>query len=114
MSDADPNLVRRIESVWRNGPPAERENLIYGIVRYVSKLGELSVSDVELRAMQKFFGVPDAVELYERIRDDSLRFEGEWRDQFIAYFPAARDALPPQQMTEEEYDESLRANDADI
>jgi len=114
MSDVDPNLVRRIESVWRDGPPAEREELIYGIVRYVSKLGELSVSDAELRAMGTFFGVADAVELYQRIRDDSLRFEGEWRDQFIAYFPAARDGLPPQQMTEEEYDEWLRANGADV
>jgi hypothetical protein len=114
MSDIDSNLVRRIESVWRDGPPAEREELIYGIARYVSKLGELSVSDVELRAMQKFFSVQDAVELYERIRDDSLRFEGEWRDQFIAYFPAARDTLPAQKMTEEEYDEWLRANGADI
>jgi hypothetical protein len=59
-------------------------------------------------------GVEDAVELYQRIRDDSLRFEGEWREQFIAYFPFAREALPPQQMTEEEYDEWLRANGADV
>jgi hypothetical protein len=114
MNDLDPNLVRRVESVWRNGPPAEREELINGIARYVCKLGDLSVSDVELRAMQKFFGVEDAIELYQRIRDDSARFEGEWREQFITYFRAVRDALPPQQLTEEEYDDWLRANGADI
>jgi hypothetical protein len=52
MRDVDSNFVRRIESVWRNGPPVEREELIYGIARYVGKLAELSVSDRELCAMQ--------------------------------------------------------------
>jgi hypothetical protein len=105
MSNSDPQLVQHLETVWRHGPTAERENLIYGITRYVSKLGDgLWVSDTELRALRTFFRVEDAVELYIRIRDESLRFEDEWRDQFIMYFPDARDALPPQIMIEEEYD----------
>jgi len=105
MSNDDLQLAQRLEFVWRHGPTAERDNLIYGITRYVSKLGDgLWVSDTELRAMQTFFRVEDAVELYIHIRDQSQRFAGEWRDQFITYFPEARDALPSQLMTEEEYD----------
>lgn len=113
MGDIDPQLVGRIEFAWRDEGSPERESLIHGIVRYVSKLGVLTISDIELRAMRTFFTPEDAVELYKRIRDDSMRFEGEWREQFIEYFPESRDVLPKQQMTEEQYDEWLRENEAD-
>jgi hypothetical protein len=114
MTSPDPVFAAQIQSIWRRGPSPERDNLVHGIARYVSKLGLLSISDTQLRAMQMFFNVDDAVALYREIRDRSLRFEGEWREQFINYFPQARDALPPQQMTEEEYNAWLRANGKDF
>jgi hypothetical protein len=109
MSDRDKQLPQGLERLWRQGPIADKDKVIYYIARDVSKLGDLSSSDCHLRAMRTFFSVEDAVELYKRVRDQSLRFEGEWRGQFVAYFPAVRDALPPQRMTEGEYDEWLRA-----
>jgi len=114
MSKPDPQLVRRIGATWRGGDSAERRNLIYDITRHVSKLGELSILDAELRAMQTFFRAEDAVELYTKIRDDSMRFESEWREQFVSYFSAFESALPRIQMTEEQYDEWLREQGADI
>ena len=47
--------------------------------------------------------VADMVYLYEQIRDTSRRLEFEWRDEFLRYFPAARDALPPTGVAEEQY-----------
>jgi hypothetical protein len=114
MSKVDPEFVARLETLWRSGPRAEREALVGDIARDVGKLGVLSASEAELRAMRIFFGVADAVALYEGIRDMSLRFEGEWREEFIAYFPESRDVLPRQRMTDEEYDAWLRAEGGDF
>jgi hypothetical protein len=113
MCEPNPQLVEEIERIWRHGPPAARDNLICGIARYVSKLGELSVSDTELRAMQRFFQPKDAVELYERIRDESGRCEDAWRDDFVGYFPVAKDALPSVDLADEEIDEWLAKQDED-
>jgi hypothetical protein len=103
MSDVDPQLVRQLEALWRNGPAREKDNFIDGIARYVSKSASLVVSDTELRALREFFTVGDMVYLYEHIRDVGRRLEFEWRDEFLRYFPAARNALPPMEVTEEEY-----------
>jgi hypothetical protein len=111
MGEPSFQLVKDIEHIWRHGPDAARDNLIYGIARYVSKLGQLSVSDTELRAMQRFFKSADAVELYERVRDESGRCEEEWREDFVRYFPVARGVLPPVELTEEEIDEWLEEDD---
>jgi len=86
MGEPSPQLVQDIERIWRHGPPDAREALIYGIARYVSKVAELSISDTELRAMQRFFEPKDAIERYERIRDESGRCEDEWRDDSVASF----------------------------
>ena len=104
MSDTDPQFVRDLEALWRDGPPWRKEVFIKGIARYVSKAASLAVSDTELRALREFFTVPDMVYLYEQIRDTSQRLEFEWRDEFLRYFPAAKDALPPMEVTEEEYE----------
>src|SRR4051812_5710106 len=39
MGESNFQLVNDIERIWRHGPQAERENLVNGIARYVSKLG---------------------------------------------------------------------------
>jgi hypothetical protein len=75
MSNVDPQLAKHIEDIWRHGPVGEGDNLICGIARYVGKLADLSVSDAGLRVMQEFFGVEEAVELCERIRDEGMRFD---------------------------------------
>ena len=91
----DPSeLVTHLKHVWRVGPIQERENVVYGIARYVSKMADLSVSDAELTALRQFLTVDECVELYIQIRDLSRRPEDEWRDQFIRYFPYAEIALP--------------------
>src|SRR5688500_17261512 len=110
MSDADPQLVRQLEALWRHGPAREKDNFIYGIARYVSKLASLAVSDTELRALREFFTVADVVYLYEQIRDVIRRLEFEWRDEFLRYFPATTDALPPMEVTEEEYEQWEKEN----
>ncbi len=38
--------------------------------------------------------VEDAVELYGEICDKCERFESEWREEFISYFPASASRLP--------------------
>jgi hypothetical protein len=103
MSDADPQLVRQLEALWRHGPAREKDGFIDGIARWVSKSASLAVSDTELRALREFFTVADTVYLYEQIRDVSRRLEFEWRDEFLRYFPAATDDLPPMEVSEEEY-----------
>ena len=95
---------RRVEQA------AARDHFIDGIARYVSKVASLAVSDTELRALRAFFTVADAVFLYEQIRDLSKRLEFEWRDEFLRYFPAAKDALPPVRVTEAEYERWEKEN----
>jgi len=97
-----PALVDALRRIWATDSP-ERENFISGIARYVSKLAALDVSDEELKALGEFFTTEDAVYLYVRIRDMSKRLESEWRNEFIRYFPCAAEALPPVEITEQQW-----------
>ena len=107
MSEYDPKLAIALEKLWREGPPVERDNFFAEISLNLSKLGDLSAFDEVLWALGSFFTPQDAVALYVRLRDESQRFEGEWREAFISYFPASRDVLPPQKTSEEDYDDWL-------
>ena len=94
MAEPNPKYVESLRHLWRRGNVDERQQLVSGIARYVSKLGELSVSDEELRALATFFNVEECLDLYQQIRDTSGRLECEWRQQFVDYFPQSRNALP--------------------
>jgi hypothetical protein len=87
--------VDDLQKLWRAGPSPERDNLVDGIVRYVSKNADLSCSDDLLCLLSSFFTTEESVDLYEQIRDISDRLEDEWRDQFEEYFPQSAHVLPP-------------------
>jgi hypothetical protein len=63
--------------------------------RNVSKLGELFLSDAEIR---EFRGAnltnAEVVALYVYVRDVSRRLEEEWRDEFVDLFPNQAHVLP--------------------
>ncbi len=90
-----PFTADALRELWRAGPSSVRDNLVYGIARYVSKAADLSFSDDLLRLLSSFFTTEECVALYEQIRDNSDRLEDEWRDQFVEYFPQSVRALPP-------------------
>lgn len=84
-----------VRDQW-TGSKESRENLVYGIARYVSKRGDLDHSHSELTELATFLSAEEVVELYTAIRDQSGRLEDEWRDEFIEYFPESEDDLPEQ------------------
>ncbi len=95
MSPTEPRTAETLKRLWQAGPSKERDNLVNGIARYVSKNADLSFSHDVLRHLNSFFTVEDSVELYVQIRDLSQRLEEEWRDAFVEYFPDCSEALPP-------------------
>ena len=70
------------------------ENQAYELIRSVSKNGDfLLVSQETLLAAQQL--PPEGkVKLYEQIRDESRRFESEWRDEFADKPGVSRSFLP--------------------
>ena len=107
MNEFDPKLAAGLETLWRQGPPLERDNFFDEISRHLSKTGDLALFDDVLRAMKSFFTSDDAIAFYVRLRDQSMRPESEWREAFISYFPDCRDTLPPPKTSEEDYDDWL-------
>jgi len=59
------------------------EVIIQSLIRTVSKTGEFFLVSEETKAMIEQLPDDEKVSLYCRIRDESLRHEEEWRDEFI-------------------------------
>jgi len=64
------------------------------LVRSVSKNGDFFLAASELAHLRESLGDEEVVELYEIIRDRSLRLESEWRAEFVAAFPKQEHLLP--------------------
>jgi hypothetical protein len=64
------------------------------LVRSVSKNGDFFLAQEELDALAGLLSDADVISLYEHIRDNSMRLEEEWRDEFIEAFPEQESLLP--------------------
>lgn len=72
-----------------------REHFTGEMSRTVSKIGELSYDAEYLHFLDQSLSVPQLVELYCRIRDDSPAREVEFRPGFESAFPSCVATLPP-------------------
>lgn len=59
------------------------------ICRNLSKMGTLSYDADYLRSLSASLSPSDAAEVYRFFNTESGRFETEWRDEFLSYFPQA-------------------------
>jgi len=64
------------------------------LVRSVSKNGDFFLAQEELGALAGLLSDADVISLYEHIRDNSMRLEDEWREEFIEAFPQQESLLP--------------------
>ncbi|SIO16935.1 hypothetical protein SAMN05444166_2802 [Singulisphaera sp. GP187] len=71
-----------------------RANLTYGLSRMVSKIGELAHGADHLDLLARSLSNEQLVQLYIDIRDQSHRFEEEWREEFERAFPKIVSRLP--------------------
>lgn len=81
-----------IREAWNNR--AFRENITYEFVRGVRKLGDLGDCQYWLGVLPGILTDDEVVSLYIAIRDESHRYEDEWRGEFEAAFPNVVDKLP--------------------
>jgi hypothetical protein len=72
-----------------------RENATYELVRSVRKNGDFFVAQYLLDILPQVLSEAQVVELYNAIRDQSHRYEDEWRGEFEAAFRSFADKLPP-------------------
>jgi hypothetical protein len=76
------------------GNPSVSEAMKQELVRSVSKNGDFLLAQAELDALAGSLEDAEVISLYEYIRDNSMRLEGEWRDEFIEAFPEQESLLP--------------------
>ena len=79
---------------WRSNPEW-RDDSVFWTARGVSKHGGLGQDDVMLE-LGRLLTLDEALWLYEQVRHQSRRGEGEWRAEFLGLFPQVGPAdLPP-------------------
>lgn len=76
------------------GDSTVSEAMKQALVRSVSKNGDFFFAEPELDALSGSLSDAEVVALYEYIRDNSMRLEEEWRDEFIEAFPEQEPLLP--------------------
>jgi hypothetical protein len=64
-------------------------------IRYVSKNGDLHLVSQETLAWAQSLSDSDKIGLYCAIRDESMRLESEWRQEFIQKVNPVATNLPP-------------------
>jgi hypothetical protein len=74
--------------------PIVSEATKQALARSVSKNGDFFLAQVELDALAGSLNDAEVISLYEYIRDNSMRLEDEWRDEFIEAFPEQENLLP--------------------
>jgi hypothetical protein len=62
--------------------------------RNLSKMGTLSYNADYLRELSASLSPSDAAEVHRYFNTESGRFETEWRDEFLSYFPQAAGQIP--------------------
>lgn len=62
--------------------------------RNLSKSGTLAFDEEYLRRLSETLTAQEAIELHAFFRDESHRFESEWRNEFLDLFPQATGVLP--------------------
>src|SRR5262245_61715866 len=72
-----------------------RENATYEMIRSVRKDGDFFHVQYWLSVLPEFLFEEEVIQLYVAIRDQSHRYEDEWREEFEAAFPNVACKLPP-------------------
>lgn len=62
--------------------------------RWLSKSGTFSPSEAYLRQLSTSLSPSEVLELHAFFRDESQRYESEWREEFLALFPQSEGLLP--------------------
>jgi hypothetical protein len=88
-----------ITAAWSIEP--FRENVTYELIRSVRKNGDFFIAQYWLQILPQILTEPQAIELYQAIRDHSHRYEDEWREEFETAFRQFADKLPPPQVQEQ-------------
>lgn len=70
------------------------ENRIQEFTRCVSKNGDLELIDEQTIIWAQGLSQSDKIQLYCAIRDESMRFESEWRQQFVEKVLISESLLP--------------------
>jgi hypothetical protein len=75
-----------------------RENATYELIRSVRKNGDFFIAQYWLQILPEILTEQQTVELYQAIRDQSHRYEDEWRGEFETAFRQFADKLPPHRL----------------
>lgn len=67
---------------------------LYEINYWLSKSGEFIEGKDLLKSFSKSFSDEQILQVHEYFKEESMRFETEWRDEFISLFPQIKDKLP--------------------
>jgi hypothetical protein len=88
-----------IKEAWANAQ--FRANTTYELVRSVRKNGDFFIAQHWLQVLPEILTSEQVVELYLAIREQSHRYEDEWRGEFEAAFRRFADKLPPPRVAEQ-------------
>lgn len=94
-----------IKEAWGN--PHFRDNTTYELIRSVRKNGDFFIAQYWLEILPHILTEQQVIDVYVAIRDQSHRYEDEWRGEFEAAFPGVADKLPPPRL-EEQADDRAR------
>lgn len=91
-----------IKEAWANAH--FRDNTTYELIRSVRKNGDFFIAQFWLEILPEILTEQQVVDLYIAIRDQSHRYEDEWRGEFEAAFRRFADKLPAPRMEEQSDD----------
>ena len=93
---SEPIAVEWLAAAWSS--PDFRDEVIHELTRSISKVGSFNLAnDYWLRTLPEFLTKDDVCQLYAAIRDESQRWECEWRALFEEAFPNSAGFLPASQ-----------------
>ena len=78
------DLLKTMRATWADTD--EMERWIQWAARDLSKTGTLDSYTRCYRALAKFLTTGQVLSLYVSLRDNSMRSESEWRNEFLKYF----------------------------
>lgn len=77
-------MLKALHATWSDKD--EMERWVQWAAGDLSKIGTLESYVRSYRALSKFLTTTQVIDLYQSLRDQSMRSESEWRHEFIKYF----------------------------
>jgi hypothetical protein len=84
-----------IQEAWTTDAARFRTRVTEELARTVSKYATMAGHENWTSVLSNALSQEQLSELYQNIRDESLRLEPEWRSEFIHVFPRSSGVLPP-------------------